>query len=441
MLRMSRGRISSCVEGWSVRRSLLVLFLLLFCLLQVGCRRQVPPNVLVLVIDSLRRDHLGVYGYERNCSPNLDRLAKASTIFTAAVAQSPYTRPSVASLFTSLYPHQHQIVRPDQVLSQEAETMAELFSESGYSTGGIVENPGLKRKFGFDQGFDSWNVHSRPAQTPRLVADWLSQQDRPFLLYVHLLDPHSPYEASTEHQIFCKGTREQGIKPIGSTQEVHDLEAFIATYDEEIHFVDEQVQRILESLERSGKSKETVVVVMSDHGEGFLERGYLYHSYSLNYELVNIPLLIRWRGLPVERRNELVSLVDIMPTLLDIAGIPYFAENLMGRSLMDDSRPRRASVLLEQPRKNLYFDPQAAVLAPPWKLIHTPSSSKLELYNINTDPSELKNLADSEPQIVQRLRKELNQRLAERTELTLPPGKTELRKNEKKVLRSLGYID
>jgi len=318
-----------------------------------------PPSVLLIVVDALRPDHLGSHGYERPTSPTLDALAAESVRFTRARATSSWTKPSIPSLFTSLYPTQHGVFEGNahakggklesDLLPEEAWTLAEALQSCGYATGSFVHNAHLRAAFGFSQGFEYYEEFEDPGRAPEMVRQvlrWITDgrraSDEPFFAYLHLLDVHWPYEPPDEAARLlgiASGRPADDRSLRDAVNEGHvdltpaQLEQIVRRYDAEIRGVDTALGTLFDSLERLGND-DLIVVLTSDHGEAFLEHGYLGHGSDLYEESVRVPLTVR---LPGSRKagtvvDLAVSTLDIMPTLLDLAGCPE--EEAEGRSLL-----------------------------------------------------------------------------------------------------------
>ena len=325
-----------------------------------GVRADRPPgrpNVLVLLLDALRADHLGCYGYARDTSPALDSLAAGGVIFESAVAQASWTKPSIPSLFTGLYPIQHRVFTGDtrdtadritsDALDQEHQTLAEALRSAGYATGAFVENVQISSFLGFDQGFDVYEENLGDARriAERLLR-WLDGGGgRPFFAYVHFLDPHWPYSPPDPYHVMFPGPEgaavdfnnlnwksfERGIEKGEIDLGPADLEAMQCFYDGEIRYTDAAISRILGFLRDRGLFENTIIVVTADHGEEFMEHGRVGHGHSLHDELLRVPLILRWPGGRAARATGQVELVDVMPTLLDLVGTA--SPETAGRSL------------------------------------------------------------------------------------------------------------
>jgi arylsulfatase A-like enzyme len=293
------------------------------------------PNVLLYLVDTLRQDHLGCYGYARDTSPHVDALAGESVVFTQLMPQSSWTKPSVASMLTSTYPNVHGAQDRPDMLREGLPTLAGALRDAGYETHGMITNTNLVPLWGFGEGFSRYvDVDS---------ADWVncddakvvdvairtleSVQGRPWFLYVHTMGPHDPYEAPGG----CDQKYQRPSYP-GSEEEQQRART-VDRYDGEISYSDAQFQRLLEQLKALGMYDNTFIVFASDHGEEFWEHGGATHGKTLYEEMLRVPLLIKMPGgqFGGERRDGLVEMVDLAPTLLDVLGVPPEPE-FQGRS-------------------------------------------------------------------------------------------------------------
>jgi arylsulfatase A-like enzyme len=345
-------------------RLVLVAVLIAFNILTAGCHSSDPPrqpNILFIVVDTLRRDHVGVYGRDDVTTPFLDSVAGRSVVFRNAYAQSSWTSPSVATMLTSRYPSQHGIAAWGSVLSQEERTIGEILRDGGYATGGFVANILLSDKAGYSQGFDKFEMlstawtsghpkgHGDDLRTSAL--QWLdSRTDRqkPYFIYIHYMEPHTPFEppADLVSRSFA-GREPPDVAAINDAlfnrpRNLTESEQVQAKelYRIEVTGLDHQIELLYRGLAERDLMKNTVVVFTSDHGEAVYERGWWGHGQSLFNEEIAVPLLIaapdqNWR----DDVSENVALVDIAPTLLDFAGIapPALFE---GRSLKQVARTR-----------------------------------------------------------------------------------------------------
>jgi arylsulfatase A-like enzyme len=370
-----------------------------------ACSAEAPrrPNILVVSIDTLRADHLGCYGYERPTSPAIDAIASQAVVFEDAHSSASWTLPSFASLFTSLYSTTHGCWKVDSRLESEHDTLAEHLRDAGWDTCLVVPHMFLSGQYGLQQGFthiddslvrtaiESNKVVSSPAMTEKAIA-WLerkrgSPDDSPFFLWVHYFDPHDLY---LPHE----GISEQ----FGTTEEI-DL------YDGEIRFVDMHVGRLL-ARAKELFGDEVVVAIVADHGEEFGEHGHKRHGYSLYQEAVHIPFILRAPGFGPARVPDLVSNIDFMPTILELAGVAPRGR-MEGRSLVPllrgESLPARGA--LSEVR---WHDDQdmRCWREEDWKLHEDRSHGKErdELYDLSADPRERTNLLERRDEVLQRLR-------------------------------------
>lgn len=382
------GMTVSSTIGFFPRASRLVgvLGLLTAC---AGCgssRR--PPDIVLILIDTLRADHLGVYGYPRDVSTTIDAFARQNLTFEYALAAAPWTPPSVASMFTGFYPSAHGVhthvyerrrktatAAPlrGEVLSEDLDTLAEVLRRDGYRTTAVTTNAWISERLGFAQGFDTFEVHDySPAEVvnQRAVAhlDELRSSDAPFFLFLHYMDPHEPYAAPRDFGHYYRGT------PPGLEPGVEHA-SLVNQYDEEIRYVDAQLGSLFAYLRQIEQYDDTVVLLVGDHGEQFYERGQRGHGIRVHNEELHVPMILKAPGLsgsvPVT-----VSLVDVYPTLLGLAGIST-PPSTQGVSLIDGLAAREAAgVMSEMTRKR---NEKAFVDAEGRKLILTFDADETDL--------------------------------------------------------------
>jgi len=288
-------------------------------------------NLILLTIDTLRADHLGCYGYAQLTSPAIDHLAGEGIIFENAFCQRPKTSPSFASIHTGTYPVRHGISGAMQALAAENRTMAEYLHESGWRTGAVITNGNLYPAFGFDQGFEEYIHGHKDARTGAdLAMKWLKEnsgREKPWFLWVHFTDPHTPYAPPEPYKMLFSKASSQDESP---TKRQIDL------YDGEIRFCDDQVKRILQWIEEHSLFQNTVVVFTADHGESLGEHDYYFEHGLHPYEpSARIPLIIRAPGISKAhfRSKAMVGTVDILPTILDALDIDKRKE-IQGKSLI-----------------------------------------------------------------------------------------------------------
>lgn len=370
-----------------------------------------PPTILVYLVDTLRADRLGCYGGRRGLTPHLDALAEEGILFEDAVAQTSWTKPSVATILTGLPPVLHGVNTKQKRLPDTVTTLAEALRAGGYTTAAFTTNAYITREQGFAQGFDHFRfARARAHQVNRWALEWLDSTpaDRPRFLYVHTIDPHAPYEPRPRFR--SKFAAEVTDPSVGTFENIQALGRFEidptsaalaeleALYDAEVAQNDHAFGQLLAGLKARDLLDTTLVVFLSDHGEEFNDHGSFGHGVTLYREMLNIPLAIRPPGGCSPRRvSATVQHLDLMPTLLEVAGAPV-PPNLEGCSLMQcfgsdavEPPPRPAiSYLAADTRVGF------SVTTPSWKLVQpvhgwTPRSR--ELFDRRRDPAETTNLA------------------------------------------------
>jgi len=402
-----------------------------------ACGSQAPPNLLIVVVDTLRRDHLGAYGYERDTSPHIDALAAESFLFRRAYTAAPWTQPSVASLITGLHPSGHTVDRLVSFLPEAADTLAEILSGAGYATVAVVSHWIIGSRYKFDQGYEVFledqGFGREPFSTPGVsnqaigLLEGFMRDERPFFLFVHYFDPHFEYRRHSEYGFAAEAPGRlhgrESIDALRSLDPPPDPEErrFIRDlYDEEIRFTDAGVGSLLESLERLALDGDTLVVFLADHGEEFFERGWLGHAQNLYEEVLRVPLLIRLPGSRGGGRtiDEPVSLVSVTPTLLDLLGVDRSGLSFQGPSfsalLGGDGEFSAGALYFETslPRKSIF---KHALLQGDFKLIVDRESGERELYDLGRDPGERQSLVQREPQLADAMAAQLEE-IARRTE-------------------------
>lgn len=374
----------------SLRASMLLVALAVVCL--GGCGVKEPPNVLVLLVDALRADRLGCYGYPLGTSPRIDELAAESLLFSHVFAQSPWTQPSIPTLFTSLYPVQHGVYEGEahtksgalesDVLAASYTTLAEMFRDSGYETAAFVHNAHLRAAQGFAQGFDIYQQEKLDAvEINRRFLEFVDRdRDHPFFGYLHYLDVHWPFQPEEPFRSRFLGSREVGVFDRTSWTGLRgainsgtivlsrdEADALDALHDGGLAQLDHQLGELLDALRKRGLLENTVILLTSDHGEELLDHGQVGHGGTLYQEVIEIPLMIRLPGAKRTGRVEHTArLIDVFPTLLGIAGIEP-PPGLEGRDLLVPP-PAAPEVVAETRHKSTY---RVSIRRGDWKYIRT----------------------------------------------------------------------
>ena len=449
------------VETMKIR--LLVLLAAAVALL-AGCDRgpDRPPNLVIILVDTLRADHVGYHGGRPGVSPVIDELAGRSWTFMNHHSTSSRTGPSVASIITGLFPRSHGVINPltafdaKGVLHPDRTTLAEILAGAGYDCRGYVANLNVSRRFGFAQGFAEYEYvrSAGAADINRLALAALdsARADRPFFLYLHYMEPHSPYAAPPEYRDLYVDPSYRG-RADGRHRQLNDIVAgdlvideadaahLRALYDQEITYVDREIGRVLARLRERGLADDTVVVVMADHGEEFLDHGSVLHGYTLYGEQLHVPLLIHDPRDGRARRIETVSRhVDVLPTLLSLLAVAMPGDVApQGRDLRAGGGEAGAPVIAEASLMAVRTVRQRSLQEDGWKVIeHLVPEAPPELYRTADDPGERRNLLAEHPGEAQRLRV----RLAELLDAmpAAAAAATQLTDEEIRTLRSLGYV-
>jgi arylsulfatase A-like enzyme len=455
--------------------------------LAVGCARErAAPNILLIVVDTLRADRLGAYGNRRGLTPFIDELAARAYVFRHAYAQSSWTNPSVASLLTSRYQSQHGIITFESVLAESELTLPEILEQRGYMTGFFCANGLISKRMGFAQGYDAFRsilvketdaprhmwVPERAARINKEALAWLdrlsstSAGSAPVFLHLHYMEPHSPYAPRPEAiKHVSNGGPPLNVERANSSaffghlvpmneETVRNLRD---VYDAEVLSLDFELRALFAELERRKFLDNAIVVLTADHGEEFREHGFIGHEKTLFEEVVRIPLLLRLPG-QTERVDveSVVSLVDVAPTLVDLIGAPLppsFEGHTGKGSLVHPSRWPWAAwwggasppadtaytelIKVEEREEKRLTPHEHAVVSGRRKLI-VGIDGEREYYDLKVDPGERnpQGLAEADRLELQRIYEQMRMRAA----ADAAPRQSEtLDADTKERMRALGY--
>jgi arylsulfatase A-like enzyme len=409
--------------------------------------------VVLIVIDTLRRDHLGCYGYSRGTSPHVDALAADAIVFRNAISHAPWTTPSIAALLSSRYPSDLGIDDVRAPLPEEVPYLAEALREAGYATGAVVSHSFCSRKWNFDQGFDYFDqtyVQGHDAITSAGVTakalEFVEQhQEQPFFLWVHYFDPHDAFfdhESTPENGEPPTAEEYQGpihsgigflqLQKLRKNATTSDVDELRRLYDSEIRYTDRHVGQLLARLRELQIYDKALIVFTADHGEEFLDHGRFGHTKTLFRELIDVPLLVKLPRGQGTLREDLVGLVDVAPTILEWTGCDPL-EGAVGQSLLKTS-PRGRLVFSETSRNA----DLRSVTSRDFKLVLDLESGQKSLFTLREDPLERVDVSAQEPQALVLLHQAL-QRWLQRETQAITPRPLELSEEERERLRQLGY--
>jgi arylsulfatase A-like enzyme len=433
------------------------------------------PNVILVSIDALRPDHLSCYGYPLPTSPAIDELAGQGVLFGNACCQAPSSTPSHASMLTGLYPAVHGALSNGNLLSDEVLTVQEIFRDADYETGAFITNPWISSEFGFSQGFDifvedgilqsaahydmcqfasnlwlfeAWDkIRARDLSFVRALR-WIRRHEgRTFFLFLHLLDPHAPYDPPDGYTT--------PFLPVGADR----VARTVAAYDGEIRFADEKIGSLVEEIKALGLWENTLICLTSDHGESMGEHDSRFGHGTLYETNLRVPLILVYPGILTAGRtiSSPVESVDIVPTFLRLAGVEV-PEELDGMDLSplvvpmkerrkggEDPDSVESGMGAHHPGLRPVFAQKVreyAIRRGDWKIAWNEPENLVELYNLSLDPLERKNIAVERRDVIQELLpilsgwvEEGNSRARESLERT-----GELDAVTRERLRALGYL-
>jgi arylsulfatase A-like enzyme len=424
-----------------------------------GCSKQPPkrPHIFLIVVDTLRPDHLGCYNYSRNTSPNVDAFAAENLLFQKCFSHAPVTAPSCSSFLTGFLPHETTILNNSTRLPQ-VPSISKLLKNGGYKTYGVVSNYVLRKKMGFGQGFDVYDDQMEDKEVNRGTVERVAEKttdkaiellqthsEGPLFMWVHYQDPHGPYVPPAPYnELFADANQPShpleivekgGIPPYQKLGDHTDYHYYVSQYDGEIRYYDDQFGRLLTWLKENGMYEDSMILFTSDHGEAMGEYNYFFaHGHNLSNNQIHVPLILKDLTGGAGVRSENVQHLDIVPTFLKSAGtaveLPYRGRDLRTQYsesalICSELNVAGASLLIDRYKLLLYG--RSAIL-----------------FDIEKDPQERQNLA-GDPAHRDRINQMAEQlfRLYKKEDflkVEKPIKKEILSEEEKKKLKSLGYL-
>ena len=445
-----------------------------------------PPNIVLIVLDTLRADHLSQYGYNLDTSPGLDRLSSSATIFEKAYSTSSWTVPATASIHSGLHPQRHGTTQDGDTLNTAISTIAEQLKLAGYETAGFSDNLHISRKTDFDQGFDTFfdfggkDALAYPdiSRMMTRVKSWVERHEnakRPFFLYMHPMNCHGPYRVPKAAQKTLLSRRpSRRFKYYGSVmadimfrgktkrrKEVSKkyLESLFEQYDTAVRYSTDQLGRFLSFLSKKGFDDDTMVILTADHGEELFDHGGFSHGYSLFDEVVRVPLVIRLpRQRQAHRVKNVVSVMDIYPTIIDIVDNRTNTAT-DGHSLLPFFKGINNSVWIDTGGGEKLFRNRSLVLAlnwerrgiirgwvnPHYKYLNVEKDysgrrSKKLLFELSRDPHEKKSVAKQNRKKMRHIERTLEKRWEAYVTERYGPSTNRLKEMNVEALKALGYI-
>ncbi len=426
------------------------------------------PNVLFLMIDTLRADALGCYGNEEGTSPFIDSLSQQGTLFRNVISASTHTKVSIATLFTGLIPPSHGVRAVNRreeswgrsylYLPKQTKTLAEGFTERGYQTFAVSTNPYIQPRFGFGQGFSRFDyiVGEDPVEATAEKVHIAAMQrfsqledERPYFAYLHYMDVHYPYQPPfsyykkftaglTKHRPYYPNSPYKGSEPMTREKAHFSYMVYLA----QVRYLDDRLREFLSLLQDKGLLENTVIVIAGDHGEEFYEHGGFGHNYTVYEEVIHVPLIIIQPGENNDREDEeLAGLIDLYPTLARLAGIDVENTPLQGKGLFrKPALSGERAVYSESFRIKI---PRSVRTAKD-KLIYNHAAKSYEYYKLEGKAKEQNNLYQKDNTRIKRLTRKLR-RLESRKAMFPPPAERPSPEADEKdfhrALQSLGYLD
>jgi arylsulfatase A-like enzyme len=418
-----------------------------------------PASIVLISLDTLRADRLGCYGNTRSLTPALDAVCAEGVVYQRAIANSPWTLPSHVSMLTGRYPRNHGVKNVGKQIGREIPLLAEILRGAGYATAANISSPKLGRKFGLERGFRQGFEHppaagrAAPLQVEQSIR-WMrerSEAREPFFLFLHNFDIHTDYDPSPQHRRTLvepysgeqrgRGAQLLALRNAGGTLEPEDVRFLSQLYDAGVRELDGDLAPLFAFLREPEMTQSTIVVITSDHGEEFYEHGSVLHGVTMYRETLHVPLIVWGHNIPAgTRSSELVQLSDLLPTLLELAGVAS-PPGVDGRSLVPTWRGGTLGArfaFAEADWRGEQLDTLRMVRDADTKLIYNRISRTTELYDLTRDPLEQRDISQHAPQRLERLMQPLRAYLVDEQSA---PDRPPLSDEEIETLRALGYLE
>ncbi len=421
-------------------------------------KKENNPNIVFIIVDTLRADHTHMGGGERKETPLLkELLADDSVYFGSSWSNAPWTLPSISSMITSKYPSEIGTYKRNSKIDEKFLTLAEILKKNGYATHGIITHIFLKKKYGLSQGFDTYlekidsadnNLLSitSPLVTKEALKIIRQNKKKPFFMFLHYFDPHYRY---IDHEgirgysgPFLPGKNESKKAEIirKNLFSKDDLNYLNNCYRSEIRFTDKYIGEVISYLKSQDIYDNTLIVLVSDHGDEFGERGTLGHGQSLYNEQTRIPFIMKLPKRYKKRTNirPLFSNIDIAPTILDIVNIKI-PTVFRGKSIFSEKGSDTVFMEVNEKKYETLYN-QCAIVRGGWKLIKNFENNRFELYDLTEDHAEKRDLFNSKKSKFFSMHKILKKYIKMRERNKYTSQKTNLTEDEQKKIESLGYI-
>jgi len=444
-----------------ILKGVILLFFLMFSVYQCHTGHK-KTNVILIVVDTLRADHLSCYGYYRHTTPHIDDFSKESLLFKNAFSAAPWTSPSVASLFTSFYPFALDYKANIRHLDNVFLTMAEIFKENDYETNGIISHYLISNKLNFNQGFDTYDQEnlsgpdhvSSQSITEKAEAYLEEHKDKNFFLFLHYFDPHEDYILHEDYNYYpdYNGPLYSGqsiyeeIRDLAPNLSLDDIEYLKALYDSEISYVDEYVGKLFDKLKKMDLYDSTLIILTSDHGEEFCERGnhWIGHTRTVYQELIHVPLIIK---APSKNNHKViedyVGLIDVLPTTIKHIGLKIPRKLEMDGEIinLNSGKRKKNTAIASETRREAFWQ---SITMDGWKFMMDIKRNDKRLYDLLEDPEERNNLSKSNRKKTREferlLQLWLNETSQKKIKYDIGRGKHDFTPEDLKKLESLGYF-